>query len=228
MAKDDYERDQIFLFVLFSFSQWFHDRERCINCFFFRNHSFVFITFYCLYSPSALPKPAQEHLCTSVHWSYLQAQKNCNPSVSYPILQLWLHWLWQHIVSLSYLGPGLTHMELHGTSPHCQGLYLVTKSDQGAVPKEETAPPCSMCLHTWSSRMHRSLKTQWEKSIKIDWIVLRASQHLCTQNPKCLITILLKQNILGQRYLLLQCENTMKLKHSAFFPLFLSSFFVNL
>ena len=92
-AKSDYKRDQIFL------CQWFHDRERRIN----------FFLWECQLCLPHLPLPLLSFctpktssgmsVCISVHWSYPQAQSSSNPGVSYPILQLWIHWLAAHCAS---------------------------------------------------------------------------------------------------------------------------------
>lgn len=127
-------------------------------------------------------KPAQEWLSASLFTGATHKLREVvnhvfpSPFSSYGYTDL------QHIsvsqLSWFWLNPHGTSWELH-----CQAPSLMTKPNQGAVPKEKTAPPCTTCLHTRSSRMHQCyvrLEAQQE-SIKTDWIVLKASQHQRTR-----------------------------------------------
>lgn len=107
VAKADHERDHTFS------CQWFHDRECDINFFWWECQLLLPHLPLPLFS-FCTPKPAQECLSASLFTGATHKLREVvnqvfpSPFSSYGYTDL------QHIVSLSCLGSGLTHMVLHG------------------------------------------------------------------------------------------------------------------
>lgn len=171
---------------------------------FFQECQFFFLSFHYLSSPYPPTKTVPESQLPFFHWSYPQVQKSSNPGVSYSSFQLQLHWLAAHCsssLSWFWLNPYGTSRELH-----CQAPSLETKPSRGPVPKVRNVPPCSPVPHPQSSRVRQSclcLEAQCDKSIKMDWIVLKVNRIHTTAHKKKNLKVVyhhetMKWNILDQ------------------------------